>query len=383
MDSLGGPAWKPAGRAGKASFQLKPGSDGIQVNNLVIDAGSLSGRGSALFGLEGDLKSLKLAPFRMSAGDDLKLEIAGGATPKLSISGAALDARGFVKALTGGGGERDAHDLDVDVKVSSAAGYNDEAISGFELSGQRRSGAFGAIDARGKFGGAAFTARSGEGGVINVKSDDAGALARFLDVYSKLEGGSIDLSVHNASDGARGSATIKRFAIRDEASLKQLEQAAPPPPASSRGAPMISGDASPPVRFDKLTANFARAGGKLEIRDGVVASAAFGLTTQGFIDFGKDKVDLNGVYVPLYQFNNALGQIPVLGLLLAGGQNEGVFAINYRVTGPASHPTLNVNPLSGMTPGFLRKMFGAIDGTTPSTQWDSPASSYAPNPQTR
>ncbi len=101
------------------------------------------------------------------------------------------------------------------------------------------------------------------------------------------------------------------------------------------------------------------------MRDGVVASPSFGLTTQGFLDFGKDKVDLNGVYVPLQQFNNALGGIPVLGMLLTGGQNEGVFAINYRVTGPASNPTLKINPLSGMAPGILRKMFGAFDGTTP------------------
>jgi hypothetical protein len=29
---------------------------------------------------------------------------------------------------------------------------------------------------------------------------------------------------------------------------------------------------------------------------------------------------------------------------------------------------LTVNPFSAMTPGFLRKVFGAIDGTTPMTQ---------------
>ena len=71
---------------------------------------------------------------------------------------------------------------------------------------------------------------------------------------------------------------------------------------------------------------------------------------------------------------------------MSGGQNEGVFAINYRVTGQASNPSLNFNPLSGLTPGILRKMFGAIDGTTPSPSEDAPdlpASSYAPSPQTR
>jgi len=385
VESLGGPAWKPVGRPGRATFQLKATPEGVQVNNLVIDAGSLYGRGAAMFGNTGDLKSIKLAPFRMSGSDDLKLDVEGGATPKLTIRGASLDARGFVKALTGGGGERDAHDLDVDIKVASASGYNKEAIANFELSGARRAGAFTGVEARGRLGQSAFFAHSGEAGVINVKAEDAGALARFLDLYSKLEGGSIDLKVQNTAEGARGSATIKHFMIRDEPSLKQLEQAAPPPQNATRGTnPSFSADPSPPVRFDKLTANFTHTGGRLDIHDGVVANAIFGLTTQGYIDFGKDKVDINGVYVPLYQFNNALGQIPLLGTLLAGGQNEGVFAINYRVTGPASKPTLNVNPLSGMTPGILRKMFGAFDGTTPSSlPEDSPASSYAPAPSSR
>ena len=204
-------------------------------------------------------------------------------------------------------------------------------------------------------------------------------MARFLDVYAKLEGGAIELSLRNTAEGARGTATIKHFTIRDEPGLRQLEQAAPPRQNTTRGVnPQFGGDTSTPQRFEKASANFTRAGGKLDIRDGVVAAPSFGLTAQGFIDFAKDKADLGGVFVPLSQINNALGGIPVLGLLLTGGQNEGVFAINYRVTGLASHPTLNVNPLSGMTPGILRKMFGAIDGTSPPLPSDSPATSYAP-----
>jgi hypothetical protein len=384
LDSLGGPAWKTAGKPGKASFTVKPAGDSVQVNNLAIDAGSLSARGSALFGAEGALKWLKLAPLRMSAGDDLKLDLEGGDRTKLTLRGSTLDARGIVKGLTGGEGEGEAHDLELDVKVGAALGNNKEQIANFEMTGVRRKGGFASLDARGKIGQGSVSARSGEGGLIVIKSDDAGALARFLDVYGKMEGGSIDLSVRQVGDTARGVATIRKFAIRDEASLKQLEQAAPARSNLARGgAGGASSDPSPPVRFDKLTASFTRTGGKLEVRDGVVANVSFGLTTQGFIDFSHDKVDLNGVFVPLYQFNNALGGIPLLGQLLTGGTNEGVFAINYRVTGAASSPSLNVNPLSGMTPGFLRKMFGAIDGTTPSSSTEPPATSYAPSDPSR
>ena len=387
LESLGGAPWKLAGRPGKATFQLKPAPDGVQVNNLVIDAGALSGRGSAMFGPEGALKSLKLAPFRMGASDDLKLDIEGGPAVKVSLRGASLDARSVVKSLTASEPSRQSQDLDLDVKVGAVLGYNRERISGFDLTASRRGGAFTALDARGHFGSAKFTARSGDAGVLLIKSDDAGALARFLDVYGKLQGGVIDLAVHENSEGARGVATIRRFSIRDEPSLRQLQQAAPPRQATARGSNSVFGaDPAPPVSFDKLTANFTRVGGRLDVRHGVIASASFGLTTQGFIDFTKDKVDLNGVFVPLQQFNSVLGGVPLLGTLLNGGQNEGVFAINYRVTGQASNPSLNFNPLSGLTPGILRKMFGAFDGTTPSPSQDapdSPESSYAPSQQTR
>ena len=384
LDSLGGPPWKTAGRPGKATLSVKPTSEGVQVSNLAIEAGSLSARGSAFFGTEGALKWLKLSPLRMAAGDDLRLDVEGGERTKLTLRGASLDARGIVKGLTGGEGEGEAHDLELDVKIGAAVGNNKEQISSFEMTGVRRRGGFASLDARGKIGQGVVSARSGEGGLISIKSSDAGALARFLDVYGKMEGGDIDLSVRQVGDTARGAATIKKFAIKDEASLKQLEQAAPARTNLPRGGGGGGGsDVAPPVRFDKLTANFTRNAGRLEVRDGVIANVSFGLTTQGFIDFSHDKVDLNGVFVPLYQFNNALGGIPLLGQLLTGGQNEGVFAINYRVTGAASSPSLNVNPLSGMTPGFLRKMFGAIDGTTPPPSADTPATSYAPSAPSR
>jgi hypothetical protein len=35
---------------------------------------------------------------------------------------------------------------------------------------------------------------------------------------------------------------------------------------------------------------------------------------------------------------------------------------------------LSVNPFSAMTPGFLRKIFGAIDGTTPALSSQQPLS---------
>ena len=87
-----------------------------------------------------------------------------------------------------------------------------------------------------------------------------------------------------------------------------------------------------------------------------------GLTTSGTVDFTGGTIDLSGTFVPAYSVNTILTKIPVVGLLLGGAQNEGVFGITYRVQGSLSRPEVTVNPLSAIAPGILRKIVGAMDG---------------------
>ena len=61
--------------------------------------------------------------------------------------------------------------------------------------------------------------------------------------------------------------------------------------------------------------------------------------------------------------NSLAGHIPLLGVLLSGGTNEGVFSVNYRLSGALDKSTLTINPLSAATPGILRKLMGVLDGT--------------------
>ena len=66
---------------------------------------------------------------------------------------------------------------------------------------------------------------------------------------------------------------------------------------------------------------------------------------------------MRGTFVPAYALNNFLARVPIVGLFIGGGQNEGVFGMTYEVVGPTSNATLRVNPMSMMAPGFLRKIF--------------------------
>jgi AsmA-like C-terminal region len=113
-----------------------------------------------------------------------------------------------------------------------------------------------------------------------------------------------------------------------------------------------------------MTASFERTPGKLAIQDAVIYNPNVGLTAQGGIDFQHNQVDLSGSFVPAYSVNTMLTKIPLVGLLLSGGDNGGVFGINYRVHGSMSDPIVSVNPLSAIAPGIFHRILSAIDGTT-------------------
>ena len=67
---------------------------------------------------------------------------------------------------------------------------------------------------------------------------------------------------------------------------------------------------------------------------------------------------MEGTIVPAYVFNSLLGRIPILGRLFSPEQGGGLFAATYRMRGPLADPSVSVNPLAALTPGFLRGIFG-------------------------
>ena len=81
------------------------------------------------------------------------------------------------------------------------------------------------------------------------------------------------------------------------------------------------------------------------------------MTGEGEIDLSTRSVDFGGTLVPAYTANSILQDIPLFGDLLVGRDGEGVFAVNYNVSGPFSQSLVTVNPLSALTPGFIRGIF--------------------------
>jgi len=144
--------------------------------------------------------------------------------------------------------------------------------------------------------------------------------------------------------------SVRDFVVRGEPALERIAASEPMTDASGR-TPVSHG-----VPFSRFRVEFTRSPGKLTLREGVVWGPTVGATMEGQLDYGRDSVNVRGTFIPAYGINNMFGRLPVVGPLL-GGQNEGLLGITYEVVGPPHAPTLHVNPISAVAPGFLRKLF--------------------------
>jgi hypothetical protein len=356
------PGWvKVPGKSGKATFTLVKKEQSTLFQDIVVDGGGVSIKGSLEIDQNGDLLNANFPTYAPSEGDKTSLKAERGAdgVVKVTMRGDVFDGRGFLKSAISGK-ETDAKskikniDFDVDLKLGAVAGFNGEALRSVDAKFSRRNGIMKAFAITGKVGrDTPLTAElrgrgQGQGrDAIVLQTNDAGAFFRFNDFYSKIVGGQLTLAMEPPTPEAgpkEGLINVRDFSIKGEASLERV---------AAGGAPAGQGS----VSFSALRAEFTRQSGQLTIRDGVVKGPAVGATIEGSIDSVTNQVRMSGTFVPMYGLNNMFGQIPVLGLFLGGGSNEGLIGVTYEVVGTPAQPVMRVNPISAMAPGVLRKIF--------------------------
>ncbi len=394
---------KPAGKPAKISFAVTPGDNKMAIDPLVIDVGSLQARGAIEMGADNAFESARFSSFKVSPGDDMKVDVTkGDDTFKLTIRGSTIDARPFLKALTqtppdntpsgtalGKNAKAEKKEtneafkggFDVDLKSGILTGFNKEVMSDVDLKLSKRGSQIRQFSVAGKFGRNTVSGAMTANQRMKVATQDAGALVSFIDLYKHMDGGQLSATMLVGDDTLNGSMEIQNFTLRDEPAMKKLVAqsitTSQPGDSASTAARSVDGNA---VGFTKLKVNFQRAGSRLELKDATMYGSAIGLSVDGWLDYVHDKVGMTGTFVPAFAVNNLFSQVPVLGFLLGGASNEGLFAIKFRISGSASSPTLSVNPLSAIAPGFVRNIFGALDGSNgPGGGADSPAFPDAPD----
>lgn len=116
------------------------------------------------------------------------------------------------------------------------------------------------------------------------------------------------------------------------------------------------------VAMKELTADFTLYNDYLSVERLISSGNSLGITTQGTIDLNKSYVDLSGAVTPSYSINSLFGKIPLLGKIFNAKEGEGLIATKYSVKGKyPDEVNVSVNPLSTLTPGVLREIWGRAD----------------------
>ena len=386
---------KPAGRPAKVTFTLASGPDRMQIDPIVLDIGSLQGRGSIELGADNSIRSAHFGSFKVSPGDDMKLDVAKADDQlKLTIHGTAIDARPFLKAMTSiptndstpvsrnaKAEKKQAESfkgVDVDLHSSLLTGFNKEVMSGVELKLSKRGAAVRQLALSGRFGHDSVTGSMTQNGRVRIAAQDGGALVSFIDLYKHMEGGRLSADMQLGEEALSGNLEIHEFVLRNEPAIQRLvatSASMSAPGQDTEAARRINGGA---VEFNRLKVNFQREGSHLELRDATMSGPQIGLSIDGWLDYSHDLVGMRGTFVPVYALNNLFSQIPVFGVFLGGKSNEGLFAITFNISGPASEPNLSINPLSVIAPGILRNIFGVLDA--PNAQPPSSWRNQSPQP---
>jgi hypothetical protein len=363
------PGWvKVPGRSGKATFNVVPKGQSTRFEDIVVEGNGVSIRGSLEVDQNGELLNANFPTYSPSDGDKASLRAERGAdgVVKVTMRGELFDGRGFLKSAISGSSSKDDSksktkniDFDVDLKLGAVAGFSGEALRSVDCKFSRRAGTFRTFTLNGKIGKdtpvtAEMHSRGQAGAgrdIIMLQTNDAGSFFRFTDTYSKMIGGQLALAMEppTPEPGAKeGLINVRDFQVKGEAALDRI---------AAGGPPQGGGQTSGIVQFSALRAEFTRQSGQLTIREGVVKGPIVGATIEGSIDYPGNSVRMSGTFVPMYGLNNMFGQIPIVGLFLGGGSNEGLIGVTYEVVGTPGAPVLRVNPISAMAPGVLRKIF--------------------------
>ena len=168
----------------------------------------------------------------------------------------------------------------------------------------------------------------GEDYVLNVDSNNAGSTLKVLRLYEHMKGGNLQIEA-------------KRDKYKNFKGLVDT----------------LTGEG---LRFTHFNApfNYVFSTKNLVTEDARMHGPVLGVTAKGSYNLVDEKIDLRGMVIPAYGLNKFIGNIPLVGKILAG-KDGSVFGTSYAVGGDLTKPEVTINPLSTLAPNSIKELFSA------------------------
>ncbi|MEX2644607.1 MAG: AsmA-like C-terminal region-containing protein [Acetobacterales bacterium] len=361
---------------GRIAFDLRfAGDHPTEIRSFTVDAGDLAAQGSVAFvPEERRVEKIQLSNFLLGATEltgVLYIREDGGLDA--DVSGPSLDAMRLFR-------KPQARSLALP-RITLSGSFDKvwiqpaKAISNVSGAAFHDGDLWRSIVIRGGVGeGGTMELRLGPDGDrrdIVITSNDAGAALRTFGLYDDMNGGTMNIKgVFNDAHPKHplvGVADVRDFRIRNAPAMAKLLSI-----ASLTGIlESLSGDG---LVFSQLNAPFALVDGQLELKSARAYGPSLGITLKGVLDLQQDALDMEGTIVPAYAINSLLGNLPLVGGLVTGGdRGSGLFAATYSMRGPRNAPDITINPLAALAPGFLRKLFDIFEPPPAQSSDNGPA----------
>jgi hypothetical protein len=283
------------------------------------------------------------------------------------LQGDQIDLSAKLTEKTPGGGKPEANPATTpawtfDARFDHAILANGEAAHGVRVTASGGGGLIRLLDAGGVVGaGGGFSVviqpRAG-GRHLLVDAKDAGSFLLGMDAVHGMRSG--HLVIDGVLDTPLGlhplvaTATIDNVVVKNSPALGKLLQA-----ITLYG--LVDALRGPGMGFSHIIVPFRYDGSDLYVGGAQAFNSSLGLTATGRIGVSSELVSMTGTIVPAYFFNSMLGQLPLVGKLFSPEKGGGVFAARFGLNGNIDDPSVSINPISALTPGFLRGIFGVFD----------------------
>ena len=351
----------------KAVFDLWEDDKGLHLDNIAVDGEGLVMRGSVLLDKDRNPISGDFSRFGLKKGDNAKVRFTRGPDKAVTVvfEATSFDARGLLlshRKPTTPGGSGASPDLVLKLKATALQGFNDVAFQDVTVDGRWRAGAFQTLEVRARAAGSrkplSLAIRpDGSGRRLTAASEDAGAALSFLDLFDRIQGGTLTLSARLPSPGVSdGTLRLVDFHLLEEPKSGR-GSASSQEADGTRRIQLRRAEIDRSTNFDRAQVRFAVRDGIVDVPEAVAKGASVGATVNGQVDLASQRLSLSGTYIPAFGLNNLAGQIPIFGAITGSGANEGLVGVTFRVVGPIDDPILQINPLSAVAPGIFRRIF--------------------------
>jgi hypothetical protein len=267
---------------------------------------------------------------------------------KVVVRGRHFDGRPFLRALSARLLDNDpavaSLDIDLDLKVATLNGFNDEALDDAEVKVVARGGEIQEFNITGKFDSADLKGelreRADHRHMVYLETNDAGTFLRWIDVYRRVQAGRLLMAVaaptadHLPQDGI---VSMRDFTVTAEPAWKDLFLT---DKAGRR--------AYQHAVFSRLRMQFTASPSQVSLTDGHMTGSTFDANIAGKVDLSSKTMDIRGVALRANQYRPEILPASVSGQL---------FGLRYTLAGPLQKPGLRLDNAEILTPGFLRQFF--------------------------